>query len=122
VAFTLIEVMIAMFIFFIVVFAVLGVVIQSMGAARALQVTRPNSGMLAAEFSLTNCLEEGLESGDFGELFPESTWERKVTPVASNQLWLVEFAVIQVNKKGKSVEEMQVLMFRPECSAAGVRR
>lgn len=122
-AFTLLEVMIAMFVFFIVVFAVLGVVIQSMGAARALQITRPNAGMLAAELSLTNCLEEGLESGDFGDIFPNATWEREITPYASNQLWMVQFAVLDRTGKGKiATEVMQVLMFKPECSAAGVRR
>lgn len=119
-AFTLLEVMIAMAIFFIVTFAILNVVVQSLAAARALQIRHPDAGMLAAQLSLTNCLVEGSESGDFEDLFPNSYWERAITPAGSNSLWLVEFAVFDRSGKGKTAAEtMSVLMFKPACGGAG---
>jgi hypothetical protein len=112
--FTLLEVMIAMAVFFIVVFAILGVVVQSLGAARALQNRHPDAGMLAAQLSLTNLLEEGYESGDFEEVFPNCRWERQITEVGSNGLFQVDFVVFERTKQGKeNVEAMSILMYRP---------
>ena len=111
--FTLLEVMIAMAVFFIVVFAVLGMVVQSLGAARALQVQHPNAGMLAAMLSLSNTLEEGRESGDFEEIFPEYRWEREITEIGTN-FFQVEFFVFKKDAHGKQVgENMTVLMYKP---------
>lgn len=112
--FTLLEVMIAMFVFFIVVFAVLGMVVQSLGAARALQVQHPDAGMLAASLSLSNFLEEGHESGDFEDVFPGYGWEREIIEVGSNGLFQVNFFVFTKDARGKTVgENMSVLMFKP---------
>lgn len=112
--FTLLEVMIAMFVFFIVVFAVLGMVVQSLGAARALQVQHPDAGMLAASLSLSNFLEEGHESGDFEDVFPDYRWERDIVEVSSNGLFQVDFFVFTKDARGKTVGEgMSVLMFKP---------
>ena len=115
--FTLLEVMIAMAVFFIVVFAVLGMVVQSLGAARALQRPQPDFSILAAALTLSNTLEEGFESGDFGELteeYGDYTWERQIMEVGSNGLFQVDFAI---QKKGANSrqrpESMSVLMFKP---------
>lgn len=123
-AFTLLEVMIAMAVFFIVVFAILGVVVQSLGAARSLQKRHADPSMVAAQLSLTNCLEEGSMTGDFEDLYPDQTWEYVVSPLGTNNmLWVVDFFVYEKMKSGKqSVETMQVLFARPACSGAGVRR
>src|SRR5436305_14304483 len=77
--FSLLEVMIAMAVFFIVVFAVLGMVVQSLGAARALQRQQADCGMVASMLSLSNTLEEGFDSGDFENLVPDYQWERNIT-------------------------------------------
>jgi len=115
--FTLLEVMIAMAVFFIVVFAVLGIVVQSMGAARALQRPQPDFAILASQISLSNVLEEGFESGDFGELteeFSDFTWERQIVEVGSNGLFQVDFVIIHSDARGKSVSEsMSLLMYKP---------
>ena len=93
--FTLMEVMIAMFVFFIVVFAILGMVVQSMGAARALQRPQPDFSILASAITLSNTLEEGVESGDFNETYPGiyqgCTWMREITEASSNGLFQVDF-------------------------------
>jgi hypothetical protein len=109
--------MIAMAVFFIVVFAVLGMVVQSLGAARALQRPQPDFSILAGALTLSNTLEEGFESGDFGELGPEFNdyhWERQIFEVGSNGLFQVDFVVFKKDVRGKEVSEsMNVLMYKP---------
>ena len=115
--FTLLEVMIAMFVFFIVVFAVLGMVVQSLGAARALQRPQPDFSILASALTLSNVLEEGVESGDFEELGPEFRdwqWERQILEVGSNGLFQVDFFISRRDGGSKQISEsMSVLMFKP---------
>jgi prepilin-type N-terminal cleavage/methylation domain-containing protein len=115
--FTLIEVMIAMAVFFIVVFAVLGMVVQSLGAARALQRPQPDFSILASALTLSNVLEEGVESGDFEDLGPEFRdwqWERQILEVGSNGLFQVDFFITRKGGGSKQVSEsMSVLMYKP---------
>ena len=115
--FTLLEVLIAMSVFFIVVVAVLGSVVQSLGAARALQRPQPDFSILASQIALSNVLEEGVESGDFENLGPEFKdfyWERQIIEVGSNGLFQVDFAVFMRNGRGKEVrEDMSILMYKP---------
>ena len=117
-AFTLLEVIVACSIFFIVAFAILQMVVTSLGAAKALQQKEPDAGMLAATLSLTNRLEEGSQSGDFEELVPGLykgyRWAREINEVSSNGLFQVDFIVYRANaRKGPSETHMSVLMFRP---------
>ena len=113
-AFTLIEVLIAMFIFFIVVFSVLGIVVQCLGAARALQHQQADCGMVASMLSLSNTLDESFESGDFEGIVPDYRWERNIVEVGSNGLFQVDIVVFKRNTHGKEVGEgMSVLMYKP---------
>ena len=115
--FTLLEVMIAMFVFFIVVFAVLGVVVQSLGAARALQKPQPDFSILASALTLSNVLEEGCESGDFGELgeeYRDYDWERCIEEYATNGLYRVRFVITRRGTKSQVAgEDMEILMYKP---------
>ena len=131
-AFTLLEVMIAMAVFFIVVFAILNVVVQSLGAARALQKRHADCSIVASVLTLTNCLDEGTASGTFGDIFPDlddvypdQHWEYDVAPWGTNEnLWVVSIYVYErtKNQKTPSVETMRIMLNRPKCSGIGVRR
>ena len=117
-AFTLLEVIIACAIFFMVAFAILGLVTRSLAAARSLQLRHPDAGLLAAALTLTNKLEEGTASGDFEEFYPGLysgyNWTREVYEAASNGLFQVDFTIYQSSvKKGASETKMSILMFRP---------
>lgn len=113
-AFTLVEVLIAIGVFFIVAFAVLEIVVTGLGAARALQVRHADISMLAAELSATNnILEEGVETGDFGEFYPHARWERTVTEVGSNGLFRVDFIVLEKAGRHEIGSEMSILLYRP---------
>ena len=116
--FSLLEVIMACAIFFMVVFAILEMVTQGLATARKLQQHEPDLSMVLAPLWLTNKLEEGSMSGDFEELAPDQyrdyTWMYDVTEVGSNSLFMVEVAVIhQARKKGASEVHTSVLMYKP---------
>ncbi len=116
-AFTLIEVMIAIAIFFTAMFTILALVSQSLRAARSLTQNTPTPGMVIAEnFSLTNKLEEGFQSGDFGDLYPNYTWETETMLWVTNGMFQVDCTVYH----GRDVDStMSCLLYRPE-SATGL--
>lgn len=117
-ALTLLEVMIALAMFFTAVFAILGLVSNTLANARALQRPPVDAGVLAAQLVLTNRLYEGHDSGDFGDLYPGYTWEREIYEVSSNGLFRVDFVVRGPASKGPGAEShLSILLFRPESPA-----
>jgi len=119
-AFTLLEVMIACGIFFIAVFAILGMVSNCLRNARALRQIEVDAGMVAAQLSKTNKLTEGVMSGDFGDVYREYSWETVTQEAATNGLYQVD---IVVRKRGlqNPVDIMSVWIYSPE-SASGLNR
>jgi Prokaryotic N-terminal methylation motif len=117
--FTLLEVMVACFVFFMVAFAVLELVTRSLVMAKSLQRNTVTPGMVAAELSITNRLEEGSYSGDFGDIHPDYSWEYFVEEAESNGLFRVDFIIIP-KKAGEEPTKMSTLMYKPG-SPAGSR-
>jgi prepilin-type N-terminal cleavage/methylation domain-containing protein len=115
-AFSLLECMIAIAAFVIATFAILSLISQSLQNARYLQRPIVDAGMLASELSLTNKLVEGSGSGDFGDVYPGSTWTATTTEVLSNKLFEVDYVVQRAD--GGRADKMSILLFRPQ-SAAG---
>ena len=118
-AFTLLEVMIAVVIFFVATISILELLTQTVRAARSLSQNSPSAGMLAADLSLTNKLEEGFASGDFRPLYPSYSWEREIVSVATNGMFRVDF-VVYLGKTADS--RMSVLLFRPDSPQVGTTR
>ena len=115
-AFTLLEVMIAMGIFFMCIFSILALVSQNLSAARRLQHQDIDISVLAAQLSLTNRLEEGFESGELGDYAPGILWSRTVTEVGSNGFFRVDFTLHEPthNKRAPlSEQRLSILMYRP---------
>jgi hypothetical protein len=113
--FTLLEVMLAVAIFFACAFAILALVSQNLAAARKLQQSRVTAAGLAAQLSLSNRLEEGVESGDlselYGDLYRSFRWEREIVLRETNGLYEVTFAIFD----GPRLEStMSILLYRPE--------
>jgi hypothetical protein len=118
-AFTLIEAVLATGLFFVAIFAILGVVMQNVRAAHSLNQLRPTPGMIAAELSMTNKLEEGYESGDFGELYPDYSWERNISLFGTNGMFQVDIMVFHEVRQGSrrrqnEDSQLSILLFRPE--------
>ena len=112
-AFSLLEVMIACGIFFMAVFAILAMVSSVLRNARSLRRVELDAGMVAAQVCNTNKLTEGTESGDFGNLYPDYSWETETYEAETNNLWQVD---IVVRRRGLSqpVDQMSIYLFRPE--------
>jgi len=112
-AFSLIEVMIALAIFFMCTFAILGLTSQLLQNARAFQTKKaPGVSMVHAWYtSKTNRVTEGEQSGglsdistDLGELYPD--YEYKILtepdPNITNGLWDVTYQIY--NRRTRQVE------------------
>src|SRR6185503_13689011 len=83
--FTLLEVIVACAIFFMVAFAILGVVAQCLASVKVLQKRDPDPGIILHALSLTNQFEEGTLSGDFEDIAPgmykDYRWEALITEI-----------------------------------------
>jgi hypothetical protein len=118
-AFSLIEVMIAIGVLFICIFAILGVVSNGLRGARSLQRPDIDAGTVAAFYSITNKHEEGIDSGTFDDLgdFPDAyrdyEWERECTEVGTNGLWLERIIVIR-RSTGNPESTIERLVYDPQ--------
>jgi type II secretory pathway pseudopilin PulG len=118
-AFSLMEVMVAMGIFFMSVFVILSLVSSSLQNARRLQRPMVDAAMIASELSLTNQLVETTQSGDFGDAYPGYTWTADINEVMTNRLFQVDY-VVQRNGSREVVQKMSVLFFRPQSPAGSL--
>ena len=115
-AFSLLEVMIACGIFFMAVFAILAMVSNVLRNARSLRRMELDAGMVAAQVTRTNKLFEGTESGDFGNLYPDYSWETDSYEAETNGLWQVD---IIVRRRGlpQPVDSMSIYVYSPDSKA-----
>jgi hypothetical protein len=116
-AFSLLEVMIACGIFFMAIFAILAMVSSVLRNARSLRRTELDAGMVAAQICKTNRLYEGTESGDFGNLYPDYSWETDTFEAETNGLYQVD---IVVRRRGLAnpVDSMSIYVFSPDSATA----
>ena len=118
-AFTLMEVMIAIGIFFMSVFVILALVSQSLANARRLQRPIVDAAMIASELSLTNQIVEANQSGDFGDAYPGYTWTADINEVMTNRLFQVDYHVYRSGNR-EVMQKMSVLFFRPQSPAGSL--
>ena len=118
-AFTLMEVMIACGLFFMATFTILALVSTSLRNARALQRGEVDAGMAASQvFQLmrTNRQVEVNGSGDFGEAYPDYSFEFSSQQYLSNGLLQVD---IVVNRRGahKPVDSTTIWVYAPDAKS-----
>ncbi len=107
-----------MAILFSVTFVLLQITSTNLRVARALQRTTIDASSLAAELTLTNRLEEGTESGDFGDLYPGHDWRREILLVGTNGLFECRFEVFN-GRDPDPESQLVVLLFRPDSMRGG---
>jgi Tfp pilus assembly protein PilV len=117
--FSLIEVMIACGIFFMATFAILALVSTTLRNARALQRGDVDAGMAAAqiyELMKTNRQTEVSGSGNFGENYPDYSFEFASHQYQSNGLLQVD---IVVNRRGlrKPADVMSIWVYSPDAKS-----
>lgn len=115
-AFTLLEVMIAVGIFFMATFAILGLISTSLGNARRLQKPLVDASVLASQLSLTNKLVEGTVTGNLGNLlgkdYREFNYVISTVEVQTNHLYEVDFIVENAGNR-QVLSQVNTLMYRP---------
>ena len=113
-AFTLIEVMVALGLFFMATFVILDLVSQSLRNARMLQQTTIDPGMLAAQACLNQKLEEGQDAGDFGDMYPDYRWISQTNQIGTNGLFEVDFGIYRDAGDRSAGAQLDIYLFRPE--------
>ena len=125
-AFTLLEVIIACAIFFMVAFAILELVATSLKAAKKLQTREPDPGIILHALSLTNRFEEGQMAGDYEDIapgmYPGYRWEAFITEVGSNGLFQVDVLTYNDRKAGKGIATVGTQFFRPNSKPGSVSK
>lgn len=122
-AFSLLEVMIAIGIFFVAVFAILSLVSQTLANARRLHRPQVDASAVLAQYASTNILIEGTYSGDLSELlgkaYQDYNWTAEIREVATNHLYQVE-AIVQVNGNREILSDLSTVLFRPQSPAGSL--
>ena len=108
--------MIAMGIFFMCIFVILELVSTNLRHVQRLQKPTVDIGSLAAELSLTNRLEEGGDSGNFGSLYPGVSWSREIKIVGTTGLFQVDFTVQDSSGGGRLPVQsaLSIFLYRPD--------
>lgn len=121
--FSLLEVMIAIGIFFVAVFAILSLVSQTLANARRLQRPQVDASAVLANYANTNILIEGTYSGNLSDLlgkpYHDYTWTAEITEVATNHLYQVE-AVVQAYGNHEIVSDLSTVLYRPQSPAGSL--
>jgi hypothetical protein len=118
-AFTLLEVMIAVAIFFMATFSILALVSRCLAQARSLQPMQVDANMVVAELSLTNRLEEGPIPDEitkhFQHLYPDYTCDGTITEVGTNGFFEIQVHVAGVTAGRHLLESKSTnFLFRPQ--------
>ena len=117
-AFSLLEVMVALAIFFTAAFAILTLVSGALRNARMLQRPQVDAGAVASALSITNKIVEGTDSGDLGDLLGDTyrgyKWESRSIEVESNKLFQVDFTIYSPARGNPVFSKISTRLFRPE--------
>jgi len=117
-AFSLLEVMIAVGIFFVGAFAVLTLVSESLANAQRLKHPLVDASSILSQLSLTNQFIEGPYSGNLGDIlgkdYAEFDWEGEINEVRSNHLYSADFVIFNVKNRHDPVAQTSALFFRPQ--------
>ena len=117
-AFSLLEVMIAVGIFFMAVFAILGLGSSALGNARRLQQPLVDASALVSQLSLTNQLVEGTYTGNLGDMlgkaYQDYKWTGEINEVGSNHLYSADFVIQRARGGPEIISRTSTLFFRPQ--------
>ena len=110
--FTLIEVMIALGIFFMAVFTILALVSSILRNARGLQRPQVDAGLAAALYVNTNRFPVGTVSGELGDSLADFSYEIATDEFATNGLMQAE---IVLSRRGgrQAPDTISILVFDP---------
>ncbi len=111
--FTLLEAMFAVIIFAGAMVAIMDLTTQGLRGARKLQMDHPSPSIVAADYYARDELEEGTESGEFGDAFPDASWDAEVIEEVEGY-YSVSILVRERIGNTRSEQPMTIFLFRPE--------
>ena len=120
--FTLIEVTIASAVLAIALFALIGVCANAIRIARRLDKTHVDASSLAAEFSLSNMVDQLDQSGDFGSIHPGYKWTMHGEEAGTNGLIRRDFLVWSTTDPKGTESHLSVFYFQPTANRGLIRR
>lgn len=119
-AFSLLEVMIAIAIFFMGSFAILGLISTSLANVRRLQRPSVDASPVLARYAATNSLVEGTYHGSLGDPemlgkdYRDYIWTADIVEVASNHLYNVECVIQPASGSREIISHMNTVLYRPQ--------
>jgi len=119
-AFTLLEVMIAIAIFFVTSFAVLGLISSSLNNVRRLQRPSVDASPVLARYAATNSLIEGVYQGNLGEPellgkdYRDYNYVVGIEEVASNHLYAVNCKIFQATGNREVISDLTTVLYKPQ--------
>ena len=119
-AFTLLEVMIAIAIFFVASFAILSLISSSLNNVRRLQRPSVDASPVLARYAATNSLVEGAYSGSLGDPdllgkdYRDYNWTATIVEIASNHLYGVTCEIRPANGKQEIISRLTTMLYRPQ--------
>lgn len=118
-AFTLLEVMIAIAIFFAASFAILGLISSSLNNVRRLQKPTVDATPVLAIWSATNSLVEGHYNGSLGDAnllgkgYRDYNWDLDVVEIESNHLYSLDCKITPSNGRQDVISHMSTVCYKP---------
>jgi len=126
--FSLLEVMVASAVFFMVAFAILEMVTRALVGVRALQQREPDPGIILAMYSTNKAWEETTISGSYDEIapgmYPGYRWELVARRYMETNDHLFDVGVVSYSdrKSGRGPAVASTLFFSPNSKpASGLR-
>jgi Tfp pilus assembly protein PilV len=123
-AFTLMEVMIAVGILFMALFAILALTSNSLASARKLQQHRTLdtgtiAGLIYVQLANTNSVTEGAIDVDINEMYPNYKVDAEVNEIGTNGLCQIDF-LVQHNQRLEL--QSHFLMYLPNMKVGGISK
>jgi prepilin-type N-terminal cleavage/methylation domain-containing protein len=119
-AFSLLEVMVAIAIFFVGSFAILSLISASLANVARLQRPTVDASPVLARYAATNSLIEGTYQGSLGEPqllgkeYADFNYIVDIEEIASNHLYSVRCVIMPAMGHKNAVSDMMTVLYRPQ--------
>ena len=118
-AFSLLEVMIAIAIFFVSAFAILGLISTSLANVRRLQRPAVDASPVLATWMATNSWIEGHYHGNLGDQnllgkeYRDYNWDLDISEIKSNHLYVADCVITPANGKRDIISHLTTVGYKP---------